>query len=54
MLQISDEVIEDIAEQQGITYSSMIGFEEFQLFYFEVFQVVDAACERKPMGLKIK
>jgi hypothetical protein len=43
VLSINDEIIEDVSMQHGIKYSSMVGFEEFQVFYFEVFQLVDAA-----------
>lgn len=45
VLAIHEEIIDDIANGQGLKYSSMVGFEEFQVFYFEVFQLVD---ESKP------
>ena len=38
VLSIKDEFIEGVCERQEIKYSSVITYEEFQMFYFELFK----------------
>lgn len=37
-MNINEDIMSDVAEQFDINYSTLIQFEEFQMYYFEVFQ----------------
>ncbi len=41
VLSIKDDIIDEVAQNQHLKYSSVVGFEEFQVFYFELFSLVD-------------
>ena len=41
VISLNDSLIDEVAEKQGIRYSTVITYEHFQAFYFEVFEKVD-------------
>jgi hypothetical protein len=41
VLSLSDDLVEEVSLRQHIKFSSIVGFEEFQTFYFELFTLVD-------------
>lgn len=46
VLSLNDDILEEISETMGFKSSSIIGFEEFQVFYYEVFKTADKAYAR--------
>lgn len=41
ILGITDEYMNEVAEQIDISYASLVQYEEFQMYYFEIFQLID-------------
>lgn len=42
---INDDILSEVAEMMEFMYSSVIGFEDFQIYYFEVFSQVQAIIQ---------
>ena len=37
ILQINEEILSEVADQFEIGYATMVAYEDFQMYYFEVF-----------------
>lgn len=49
VLGIIDEVMDSVFEAHGLSYKSMCSFEDFQVYYFEVFSKVDESVRERQL-----
>eukprot|EP00347_Sterkiella_histriomuscorum_P004642 403359675 len=47
ILAVNQEIMQEVLDQFDLTYTSIIQFEDFQMFYFEVFQQIDMIIQEQ-------